>query len=78
MRAADPSICTNIFAIFHCFTVGVDASGAEVAYVMADFRYQCTGVMHYSAGGAHPWVIKSFSSDPTCVLCIEHLECDHN
>lgn len=48
-----PSICTNLFTIFHCFTVGVDENGADVAYIMSDFRYQCSGDFyeaHYMLG----------------------------
>lgn len=56
-----PSIYTNIFAIFHRFTVGEDEDGASIAYIAADFRYQCTGVMHYTSDGdsfysAHFWL----------------------
>eukprot|EP01051_Picozoa_sp_SAG22_P008819 SAG22_NODE_695_length_7843_cov_2.924587_3_plen_1363_part_00 len=45
-----PSICTNVFAIYHCFTVGTDVNGDDIAYIIADFRYQCTGGMQYAPG----------------------------
>ena len=57
-----PSLCTNIFAIFHCFTVDADENGASIAYIAADFRYQCTGVLEYTSDGgssfysAHFWL----------------------
>jgi hypothetical protein len=48
-----PSVCTNVFNIFHCFAVGVDDDGGRIAYIMSDFRYQCTGVMRYASGSDH-------------------------
>ena len=52
MSSSDPSICTNIFAIFHCFTISTDAYGEEIAYIMSDFRYLCGGDFY----AAHVWL----------------------
>jgi hypothetical protein len=48
-----PSVCSNVFNIFHCFVIGADDDGGHIAYIMSDFRYQCTGVMWYASGSDH-------------------------